>query len=177
MSLSFDFKNKNGFSLVEVTVTLAIIAIISTIIISKSGTFSTDLVSQTEILKTHLRHAQALGMTGTDSSDIFGMKCDMAFYWMFKGNDPDDVNNIIMLPDDQRYNTGNNGKLDLAEKKIAIGIAFTVFFDQRGIPYNAYTDASTNTPLVSDLTINVTPAGEVSPTEPITITQLTGFIP
>ena len=175
MPLSFGFKNKNGFSLAEVTVTLAIIAIISTIIISKSGTFSTDLVSQTEILKTHLRHVQALGMTGTDSSDIFGMKCDTAFYWMFKGNDPDV--NIIMLPDDQRYNTGNDGKLDLAEKKIAIGTAFTVFFDQRGIPYSAYSDASTNTPLASDLTINVTPAGEVSPTEPITITQHTGFIP
>jgi prepilin-type N-terminal cleavage/methylation domain-containing protein len=175
MSLSFDFKNKNGFSLAEVTITLVIIAIISTIIISKSGTFSTDLISQTEILKTHLRHAQILGMSGTDSSDVFGIKCDKAFYWMFKGNDPDV--NIIMLPDDQRYNTGNDGKLDLTEKKIAIGTAFTVFFDQRGIPYSAYSDASTNTPLASDLTINVTPAGEVSPTESITLTQHTGFIP
>lgn len=175
MPLSLGFKNKNGFSLTEVTVTLVIIAIISTIIISKSGAFSTDLVSQTEILKTHFRHAQALGMTGTDSSDIFGMKCDTAFYWMFKGNDPDD--NIIMLPHDRRYNTGNDDKLDLVEKKIAIGTAFTVFFDQRGIPYSAYTDASTNTPLASDLTVNVTPLGEVSPTEPVIITQLTGFIP
>jgi MSHA pilin protein MshC len=170
MSLSFDFKNNNGFSLAEVTITLVIIAIISTIIISKSGTFSTDLISQTEILKTHIRHAQALGMTGTDSNDICGVKCDTAFYWMFKGNDPDA--NIIMLPDDQRYNTGNDGKLDLAEKKIAIATAFTVFFDQRGIPYSA-----SNTPLVSDLTIDVTPAGEVSPTESIIVTQLTGFIP
>ena len=175
MSLSFDFKNKNGFSLAEVIITLVIIAIISTIIISKTGTFSTDLISQTEILKAHIRHAQALGMTGADSNDICGVKCDTAFYWMFKGNDPD--TNIIMLPDDQRYNTGNDGKLDLAEKKIAIGTTFTVFFDPRGIPYSAYSDASANTPLVSDLTINVTPAGEVSPTEPIIITQHTGFIP
>ena len=175
MPLSLDCKNKNGFSLAEVTVTLVIIAIVSTIIISKSGTFSTDLVSQTEILKTHLRHVQALGMTGTDSSDIFGMKCDTAFYWMFKGNDPDV--NVIMLPDDQRYNTGNDGKLDLAEKKIAIGTAFTVFFDRRGIPHSAYTDETTNTPYAADLVINVTPAGEAGPVEPITITQHTGFIP
>jgi prepilin-type N-terminal cleavage/methylation domain-containing protein len=175
MSIVFYFKNNNGFSLVEVIVALAIIAIVSTIVISKSGSFSTDLVSQTEILKTHLRHAQILGMSGTDSSDVFGIKCDTFYYWMFKGTDPDF--NPIMLPDDQRYNTGNDGKLDLVEKKIAIGTAFTVFFDERGIPYSAYSDASTNTPLVSDLTINVTPAGEVSPTEPITITQHTGFIP
>jgi len=175
MPLLFDFKNKNGFTLIEVILALAIIAIVSTVVISRSGRFSTDLVSQAEILKTHLRHAQALGMTGTDASDIFGIKCDTAFYWMFKGIDPD--LSIIMLPDDQRYNTGNDGKLDLAEKKIAIATAFTVFFDQRGIPYSAYTDVSTNTPLASDLTINVTPAGEVSPTESIIITQHTGFMP
>ncbi len=98
-------------------------------------------------------------MTGTDSSDVFGIKCDTVFYWMFKGNDPD--SNIIMLPDDQQYNTSNDGKLDLAEKKIAIGTAFTVFFDQRGIPYSSYTDETTNTPYSGDLLINVTPAGEV----------------
>jgi type II secretory pathway pseudopilin PulG len=168
-------KTIDGFTFVEIISVLVILIIVSAIIVSRSGSFSTDLVSQTEILKTHLRHVQALGMTGTDSSDIFGMKCDTAFYWMFKGNDPDV--NIIMLPDDQRYNTGNDGKLNLAEKKIAIGTAFTVFFDQRGIPYSDYSDASTNTPLASDLTINVTPAGEVSPTESITLTQHTGFIP
>ena len=90
---------------------------------------------------------------------------------MFKGNDPD--LNIIMLPDHQRYNTNNDGKLDLAEKKIAIGTAFTVFFDERGIPYSSYPD----TPYAADLTINVTPAGEAAPVETITVTQHTGFIP
>ncbi len=141
----------------------------------QSGSFSTDLVSQTEILKTHLRYAQTLGMSGTDAGDIFGIKCDTSYYWMFKGNDPD--TNIIMLPDDQRYNTNNDGKLDLAEKKIAIGNAFTVFFDQRGIPYSAYTDETANIPFSGDLLINVTPAGETVPVESITVTQHTGFIP
>jgi MSHA pilin protein MshC len=175
MSLAFDCKNKNGFTLGEVTAVLVILVIISTIIISKSGSFSTDLVSQTEILKTHLRYAQTLGMTGSDSSDVFGIKCDTAFYWMFKGNDPD--LNIIMLPDDQRYNTGSDGKLDLAEKKIDIGSAFTVFFDERGIPYSSYTNETTNTPYSGDLSINATPAGEAGPVETITVTQHTGFIP
>ena len=164
-----------GFSFIEVIAVLVIVVIISAVVISKSGSFSTDLVSQTEILKTHLRYAQTLGMSGTDSSDIFGLRCDNGFYWMFKGNNFD--SNIIMLPDDQQYNTGNDGKLDLGKKKIAIATAFTVYFDQRGIPYSAYTDEITNTPYPSDLTITVTPLGEASPTETITLTQLTGFIP
>ncbi len=177
MSIAFHCKNKNGFTLFEVITVLAILVIISTVIISQSGSFSTDVGSQTDILRGHLRHAQALGMSGSDSSDVFGIKCDTAFYWMFKGTDPDVPANIIMLPDDQQYNTNNDGKLDLAEKKIAIGTAFTVFFDERGIPYSAYTNEATNTPYAADLAINVTPAGEAAPVETITVTQHTGFIP
>jgi prepilin-type N-terminal cleavage/methylation domain-containing protein len=175
MSIAFHCKKKDGFSLVEVITVLGILAIISTIIISQSGSFSTDLASQTDILKTHLRHAQALGMTGTDSNAVFGIKCDTVFYWMFKGGNPD--LNIIMLPDDQRYNTNNDGKLDLAKKKIDIGNVFTVFFDDRGIPYSSYTDETTNTPYAGDLLINVTPAGKAGPVETVTVTQHTGFIP
>lgn len=172
---TFYANNENGFSLVEIIAVLVIVVIISAVVISRSGSFSADLVSQTEILKVHLRHVQSLGMTGTDSSDVFGIRCDSSFYWMFKGNDPD--LNIIMLPDDQRYNTNNDGKLDLAEKKIAIGTAFTVFFDERGIPYSSYTNKTVNTPYAADLVINVTPAGEAAPVETITATLHTGFIP
>jgi prepilin-type N-terminal cleavage/methylation domain-containing protein len=168
-------KTIDGFTLAEVIVVLAIIVIISAVVISRTGSFSGDLAPQTAILKSHLRHAQALGMTGSDSNDVFGITCDSSFYWMFKGNDPN--LNIIMLPDDQRYNTNDDGKLDLAEKKIAIGTAFTVFFDERGIPYSAYTNESVNTPYAADLVINVTPAGEAAPVETITVTQHTGFIP
>ena len=77
-----------------------------------------------------------------------------------------------MLPDHQRYNTGNDGKLDLSEKKISI-TEFTVFFDERGIPYSSYD----TTPYALDLVINVTPAGEAGPVETITVTPHTGFIP
>lgn len=175
MPMLSHYKNIHGFSLVEVIAALVIIVIISTIIISQSGSFSADLVSQTDILRTHLRHAQALGMAGSDASSVFGIKCDTAFYWMFKGNDPDI--NIVALPDDPRYNTNGDDKLDLAQKKIAVGTAFTVFFDERGIPYSSYTSESAKTPYAEDLLIQVTPAGEASPVETITVTQHTGFIP
>ncbi len=172
MSIVPDCKNENGFSLVEIIAALVIVVIISTVVISRSGSFTTDLVSQTEILKVHLRHAQSLGMIGSDPSAVYGIKCDTNFYWMFKGIDPD--LNILMLTDDQRYNTNNDGKLDLTPKKIAIGTAFTVIFDQRGIPYRSYTNETDNDPYSEDLLIDVTKAGDV---ETITVTLHTGFIP
>jgi len=173
--MSFACKTTHGFTLVEVIVVLVILMIVGTVIVSQSGTYSTDLVTQTEILKTHLRYAQAMGMGGSDDDHVFGIKCDTQYYWMFKGADPD--SNIVMLLDDQRYNTNNDGKLDLSRKQIDINSGFTIFFDARGIPYSAYANGSSNTPLDSDFNITVTPDGETSPTETITITQHTGFVP
>ena len=170
-------KAHDGFTLGEVITVLAIIAIISAVIISRTGSFSADLPAQTEILKAHLRYAQNLGMSGSSPSDIYGIKCDTNFYWLFKGTDPDTNTNIVPLLDDSRYDTGDDGKLNLSEKKIDINAAFTLFFDDHGIPYTAYTDEDTNTPLASDYNIIVQPEGEASPTETITITQHTGFIP
>ncbi len=175
MPTAFDSKPIHGFSLVEVIAVLAILVIISTIIISRSGSFKTDLPAQTEILKTHLRYAQNLGMSGNSPADIYGIKCDANFYWMFKGIDPDA--NLVFLLDDRRYDTNSDGKLDLSEKNIDITTAFTIFFDDHGIPYTAYTDENTNTPLASDFSIIVRPDGLAGPTETITVTQHTGFIP
>ena len=168
-------KNIKGYTLVEVTVVLVIIAIISMIIITRSRDLSTGLISQTEIMKTHLRYAQTLAMSA-GGSDVFGIRCSASpnEYWLFKGTDPD--SNVMSLTDDAAYDIDNDDRLDLAQKDIQAG-AFTVFFDHRGIPYSAYTDETSNTPLSPDLTISVTPTGEVSPVETITVTELTGFIP
>jgi len=169
------FKAPDGFTFVEVIAVLVMLVIVSALVVSRSGSFSADLPAQTEILKTHLRYAQNLGMSGDTPADIYGIKCDTNFYWLFKGLDPDA--NIVSLMDDHQYDTGNDGKLNLSEKNIDINTAFTIFFDGHGIPYTAYTDENTNTPLTSDFSVIVQPDGEASPTETITITQLTGFIP
>ena len=162
----------DGFTLGEVITVLAIIAIISAVIISRTGSFSADLPAQTEILKAHLRYAQNLGMSGSTPADIYGIKCDTNFYWLFKGTNPD--TNIVPLLDDPRYDTGDDGKLDLSEKNIDI-TAFEIFFDQRGIPYTRYVSATDNDPLEeSDFDIVVSLDGD---NETITITQYTGFIP
>ena len=153
---------------------MLIIVIVSAIIITRSRDLSTGLISQTEIMKTHLRYAQTLAMSA-GGSDVYGIKCSATpnEYWLFRGTNPE--SDIVQLTDDALYDIDDDDKLDLAEKDIQAG-AFTVFFDGRGIPYSAYTDESTNTPLSTDLTITITPAGGGS-SQTITITELTGFIP
>jgi prepilin-type N-terminal cleavage/methylation domain-containing protein len=170
-------KEDSGFTLIEVILVMVIITLISAVVITRSRDLSTGLISQTDIMKTHLRYAQSLSMSaGGEGSDVFGIKCSASpnEYWLFKGIDPN--SNVMNLTDDASYDIDNDDRLDLAPKNIQAS-AFTVFFDYRGIPYSAYADETSNTPLSPDLTISVTPTGEVSPVETITITELTGFIP
>ena len=167
-------KGSRGFTLIEVILVMVIIVIISALVITRGRDQSTGLISQTEIMKTHIRYAQTLAMSA-GGSDVFGIKCSAApnEYWLFRGANPDGT--ILKLTDDLSYDIDADDKLDLAEKNIQAS-AFTVFFDGKGIPFSAYTNASTNTPLSPDQTITVTPLGGGA-SQTITITELTGFIP
>jgi prepilin-type N-terminal cleavage/methylation domain-containing protein len=165
-----------GFSLVEVIAVLAILVIVTALIVSRSDTKAEDIVLQAETFKNQVRSVQAMALAGSGQADLFGVKWDNAFYWAFRGTDPN--SNIIRLFDDERYNVNKDNKLSLAEKKISIVSALhTVFFDDRGIPYSAYTDKNNNTPFSSDLQIVITPYGSSSPSKSISITQHTGFVP
>ena len=168
-------KGSKGFTLLEIILVMVIIVIVSAVIITRARDLSTGLISQTDIMKTHLRYAQTLAMSA-GGSDVFGIKCDAApnEYWLFQGIDPE--SNILKLTDDASYDSNSDDKLELARKNIQTG-TFTVFFDGRGIPYSAYTDESNNTPLSPDMTISITPLGGGSSSRTITITELTGFIP
>lgn len=167
-------KESRGFTLIEVILVMVIIVIVSILIITRSRNLSTGLTGQTEILRTHLRYAQTLAMSA-GGSDVFGISCSASpnEYWLFRGNDPN--SNILQLTDDASYDIDADDRLDLAEKNVQVS-AFTIYFDSRGIPYSAYTDASSNTPQSPDLTITVSPLGGGA-SQTITITELTGFIP
>lgn len=169
-------KNNHGFTLIEIILVMVIIVIVSAVIISRSTDLSAGLITQAEIMKTHIRYAQTLAMSA-GGSDVFGIKCSTATdeYWLFQGIDPE--TNILLLTDDPSYDADGDDRLDLVRKRIQVNSDFTVYFDERGIPYSAYTDATSNTPLSPDLSIVLTPAGEAAPTQTITITELTGFVP
>jgi len=76
----------------------------------------------------------------------------------------------VRLPGVQYSGTGSR----VSETQLKAGVSdFTVFFDRIGKPYTAYTNASTNTPLASQMTITLSAGGD---NRTITVTPETGLI-
>jgi prepilin-type N-terminal cleavage/methylation domain-containing protein len=177
------FKTQDGFTLIEIISVLVILGILVVVAVSRMSNHDVAVYTGADALKEHLRYAQTTAMnkdpnTGTET--IMGIKYDAGAnqYWLFRGTDPN--SNILLLPDDSKYVTGDR-KIDLAAKKITITFSNgvnTIYFDNHGIPYTAYTDSTPtgNTPLANPLTINVT-ALSGSSSKSLTITPQTGFIP
>ena len=66
-------RDQMGFTPLEVLVVLIIIGIISVMVIGRSDIGQTDLLAQTEVIKSHIRYAQSLSM---NSDRIWGINCD-----------------------------------------------------------------------------------------------------
>jgi prepilin-type N-terminal cleavage/methylation domain-containing protein len=171
MNLLLQKKNDRGFTLIEIIAVLVIIGIIAAVAIgSVMSTSETNRISQTSVIKNHIRYAQSTAMKrGTITIPVWGIKCDGAAYWLFRTNAPDTQANQIILPGE------DNVQISLANKNITL-TAFTVFFDGNGRPYTAYADATTNAPVAAPLVITVgsLPAGSSGA---FTIAPETGFIP
>jgi MSHA pilin protein MshC len=153
-----------GFTPLEVLVVLIIIGIISMMVISRSDIGQTDLMAQTEVIKSHIRYAQSLSM---DSDRIWGVRCDATgqSYWLFVDGDPDDINHQRKLP-------GEEGQtVDLSQYGLTL-TATTLSFDNRGRPCD---DNDGTQPLENDLSLILSAGGGAATT--IRITRNTGFIP
>ncbi|KPJ76749.1 MAG: hypothetical protein AMJ54_10440 [Deltaproteobacteria bacterium SG8_13] len=163
-------RRESGFTILEIVVVLIVMSIITAFSISRGLNPRTDLSIQTEVLKTHLRHAQSRAL---NSNVPWGIRTNPAgdIYWLFQYQDP--TVTIVKLPGE------NSSTVSLAPEGITI-TAGTYSFDSRGIPY--YTTetgepAAAGTALSdlgADQTITLLKSGV---TETITITQNTGFIP
>jgi len=164
------YKEENGFTLIEIIAILVILGILVATAVSRSTNFDAEVFTGADALKNHLRYAQTMAMNEGETSAVWGISCNGTSYWLFHGTNP--TTNKIRLPDDEQY-IDNDRTINLGRKKITVG-SFTVFFDDHGIPYSAYTDKYTNTPLAALLQITVSGG---SSSRIVTITPLTGFIP
>jgi Tfp pilus assembly protein FimT len=170
------FKTEKGFTILEIIAILVVMAILSVIAVSRSFNYDVEVYSGADTLRTHLRYAQTTAMNTNPSGglNIWGINYDSGAnqYWMFQGINPN--NNITFLPEDTQYSSADR-KINLNPKKITLSSNFLIYFDNRGIPYTAYTNATTNTRLASTLTISVSPISGGT-TVNVTITPLTGYV-
>ncbi len=171
-------RHQNGFTLVEITAVLVLMAIISAYVIGRSiDTEQIDLAGQTDKIRNHLRYAQSTAMKRSDVDEIWGIKFDPGTdqYWLFFASIPVDAGEPdldaqqVILPGEQ------NKKVSAAAVGVDINpFAYpTLFFDRFGIPYVSYTDLATNTALDNDLVITLSSDGE---NRTITVTPETGLV-
>jgi len=157
-------RDQMGFTPLEVVVVLIIIGIISVMVIGRSDIGQTDLLAQTEVIKSHIRYAQSLSM---NSDRIWGVHCDATgqSYWLFVDGDPDDINNQRKLPGEESHT------VDLSQYKLALTTT-TLSFDNRGRPCD---DNDGTQLLQNDLLLTLSAGGGATTT--IRVTRNTGFVP
>ncbi len=142
-------KNDKGFTLIELIMVLVVAAVIAVIAISRLMSTGTELIAQTDVIKAHLRYAQARAM-GSDV--IWGIEFQGSTYSLFQNGNTSDT--VTMIGED-------SDTLNLPSGTSASEI---VSFDSWGKPYN---DASGQTDH---------PGGQIGTGLSINITQNTGFI-
>jgi MSHA pilin protein MshC len=143
-------KNHKGFTFIELIMVLVVATVIAVIVISRLMSSGTELIAQTDVIKAHLRYAQARAM-GSDV--IWGIEFTGSTYSLFKNGNTSDT--VTLIGED-------SDTLNLPSGISASGIV--VSFDSWGKPYN---DASG---------LNNHPGGQIIVGLSINITQNTGFI-
>ena len=153
-------RNQQGFTLIEITAVLVLMAIISAYVIGRSvSTESIDLAAQVDRIRNQIRYTQAAAMKQYDNTlKVWGLRCTASpnEYWLFEGQNPDNVSEQKKYPGEQ------NIKISLTDRGVDSMTPFTLFFDRFGRPYKAYTNETANSPLDPDeLTITISAAGQI----------------
>lgn len=161
--------SQKGFTLLEIIAMLVVIGILTAVAVSRMLNHDAEVITGADTLKMHLRYAQTMAMNSNPNAGdetVWGISCSGSSYWLFRGTAP--AADIIRLPDDDRY-INPDRTINLAEKNISV-TSFTVFFDNRGIPYYPL---GTQWPGTA---ITISPASGGGTTATINITPFTGYI-
>lgn len=173
------FKKENGFTLIEIISVIIMIGILAVIAVSRTVNYEAEAYAGADALKSHLRYAQTMAMNTNPSAgtmSVWGISGTANSYWLFEGTNPADADSYSRPPEEDSF-INDDRTVNLTKKKIKLSGSFTIYFDNRGIPYSSYTNETSNTPLASALTINVQPLNSSTPSVPVTITPLTGYVP
>ena len=169
---------QDGFTLIEITPVLVLMAIISAYAIGRSiGTEQIDLTGQTDRIRTQIRYAQAMGMKRSDSDKIWGIKFDSNNdqYWLFSVNVPVVANDEDLPINQITFPGERNKKVSATDFGVDIKpLAFNLlFFDRLGKPYTQYIDETNNDDLDNPLIITLSASGQ---DRTITVIPETGLV-
>jgi len=172
-------RDQHGFTLVEITAVLVLMAIISAYVIGRSiNTEQIDLAGQTDKIRIQIRYAQAMGMKRSDTGKIWGIKFDPGNdqYWLFSVDIPVVPGDEDLPVNQVTFPGERNKKVSAAEGIDINGLAFNLlFFDRFGKPYTQYTDIDhpANDDLDDPLTIILSGSGQ---DRTITVIPETGLV-
>ncbi len=170
-------RNQQGFTLIEITAVLVLMAIISAYVIGRSVTTEqVDLVGQTDRIRNQIRFAQATAMK--QSNRIWGVKLNTSTdqYWLFSVPIPVTANAEDLAENQRIFPGETNNIISFADLDLDdITPSFTLFFDRIGRPFSAYIDEGDpgNALINNDLNIIVSAGGQ---TRTITVIPETGLV-
>lgn len=166
--------HQRGFTMIELVVVLIVMAIFTTVILSRYTAVANELIVETDALKASLRFAQIQSMNDDTDSPVIKWGIyflDANTYRLYKNNadasstmipvkgsagDPD----TVACPKNCHKLQGN--------VQISSGVGTTVNFDRWGRPLDESGNLKTQ-----DITVKLTQGTEIT----ITITKNTGYIP
>jgi prepilin-type N-terminal cleavage/methylation domain-containing protein len=158
-------RNNHGFTLIEIVVVLVLISIIAAATFTRSITsHQINLVGEADKIRNHIRYAQSMAMK---QNAMWGIGCSSNQYWLFKYEKFGDQNKPLELPGVA------TDKISLPDLGVSMD-AFTLFFDQLGIPYKT----SPTVPVRPDneLIINIKTTATPVKKQTLSITPETGLI-
>jgi MSHA pilin protein MshC len=142
-------KKDKGFTFIELIMVLVVAALIAVVVLTRLMSSGTELIAQTDVIKAHLRYAQARAM-GSDV--IWGIEFKGSTYSLFKNGNTSDT--VTLIGED-------SDTLNLPSGTSASEI---VSFDSWGKPYSDATGQTDH------------PGGQIGTGLSINITANTGFI-
>jgi prepilin-type N-terminal cleavage/methylation domain-containing protein len=181
--------HQHGFTLIEITVVLVLMAIIAAYVIGRSVTTEqVDVVGVSDRIRNQIRYAQSIAMKR--SHRVWGIKMDSNTnqYWLFSIEPDLEVGETVPdieageedLATNRRSFPGEDTEIvTFADLELDdITPSFTIFFNRIGKPYDAYFKENdpNNVPLnndLNDLNITVSAKGE---SRTITVIRETGMV-
>ena len=160
--------NQHGFTMLEMVVVLILLAIFATAVVSRFGASGTELITETDILKSNLRYAQIRAMNDTVT---WGLNFSSNTTYTLYRDGSKAANPPYYLPAEDNNNLAGDSLIHTFTGNVIItaGVGTTISFNEWGTPVDG-----SGVPLSSDTTITLSDGAQ---TIGITITKNTGYIP